>query len=190
MRAFIALQLPCGFADETAGLARQLSSAVAGRFSPRENYHLTLAFLGEIGEAQARDAIAALDAACAEAEPIELRPEGLGHFGRPSDATLWLGMVPTDGLRELCDRVRTELARVGVSFDDKPFRPHITLARRARLPRGPLPELVFPLPAQTARVALFKSTLTQDGPIYKELHTVEFDSAYGYSVSSSIDPTR
>ena len=173
MRTFIALELSRGLADGTAGLARQLSSVVRGRFSPRENYHLTLAFLGEIGEVQARDAVAVLDAACAGAVPVELRPEGLGHFGRPSDATLWLGIAATPELVALCDRVRSELERAGIPFDDKPFRPHITLARRARLPRGPLPELTFPLPTEAARVTLFKSTLTQDGPIYKELYTVK-----------------
>ena len=173
MRAFVALELPGGFADETAALARQLASAVKARFSPRNNYHLTLAFLGEIGEAQARDAIAALDAACAGVVPVELCPEGLGHFGRPSDATLWLGIAATPGLVALCDRVRSELEHAGIPFNDKSFRPHITLARRARLPRGPLPELVFPLSAEAVRVTLFKSTLTQDGPIYKELYTVE-----------------
>lgn len=175
MRAFIALELPHTFADETAGLARQLSSVVKGRFSPRENYHLTLAFLGEIGEAQARDAVAALDAACAEVGPVELRPEGLGHFGRPSDATLWLGIAPSSELVGLCERVRGELTSAAISFDDKPFRPHITLARRARLPRGSMPKLVFPLPAEASCVTLFKSTLTQDGPIYKELYAVELE---------------
>lgn len=173
MRAFIAVELPRGFADETAGLARELSSAVKGRFSPRENYHLTLAFLDEIGEAQARDAIAALDAACEGMSPVGLRPEGLGHFGRPSDATLWLGIAPSQELVGLCDRVRAELTAAGIPFDSKPFRPHITLARRAHLPRGSMPELVFPLSARAARVTLFKSTLTQDGPIYKELYAIE-----------------
>lgn len=173
MRAFIALQLSRAFADETAGLARQLAPVVKGRFSPRENYHLTLAFLGEIGETQARDAMAALDSACVGVEMVDLRPEGLGHFGRPSDATLWLGISTTPELADLCASVRAELLSAGISFDDKSFRPHITLARRARLPRGNMPELAFPLPAHASHVALFKSTLTQDGPIYKELYAVE-----------------
>lgn len=173
MRTFIALELPREFADGTAALARQLSSAVKGRFLPRENYHLTLAFMGEIGESQARDAIAALDAACAGCASVELKPEGLGHFGRPSDATLWLGVAASPELIRLCSRVREELAAAGLPFDDKPFRPHITLARRARLPQGQLPGLVFPLPEDATRVTLFKSTLTQDGPIYKALYSVE-----------------
>lgn len=175
MRAFIALELPLEFEDEIAGMARQLSAVVQGRFSSRQNYHLTLAFLGEIGETQARDAIAALDESCASVEPVELRPEGLGHFGRPSDATLWLGITQTAELDALCGDVRSRLTTAGIAYDDKSFRPHITLARRARLPKGELPGLAFPLPTRTRRVTLFKSTLTQDGPIYKALYTAGLD---------------
>lgn len=173
MRAFIALELPAEFGDETVGLARQLSAVVEGRFSPRENYHLTLAFLGEIGEAESRDAIAALDEACADLGPAPLRTEGLGHFGRPHDATLWLGISLAPELEELAERIRSALTERGLGFDPKPFRPHITLARRCRLPKGELPALAFPAPSQAERVTLFKSTLTSDGPIYKPLYSVE-----------------
>ena len=57
MRAFVALELPEAFADEVAGLARRLEATCAGRFVPAENHHLTLAFLGEVGEARARRAM-------------------------------------------------------------------------------------------------------------------------------------
>lgn len=172
MRTFVALELPGEFSDEVAGLARQLKPVVPGRYTPRGNYHVTLAFLGEIGEAQARDAIEALEDACGGAPPVELRADGLGYFGKPSDATLWLGIAATPELLELCARVRAQLAAYGLSFDGKPFRPHVTLARRARLPKGELPALAFPLPDTAATVALFKSTLTPDGPIYKPLYPV------------------
>ena len=173
MRTFIALELPADFEDDVAGLARQLSAVVRGRFSPRENYHLTLAFLGDIGEAQSRDAIAALDAACARRAPVPLACEGLGHFGRPHDATLWLGISPARGLADLCAAVRSQLRAAGLPYDDKPFRPHVTLARRVALPKRTLPELAFPLPASASRVTLFKSTLTREGPIYKPLYAAE-----------------
>ncbi len=173
MRTFIALELPDLFEDEVASLARQLSNAVAGRFMRRETYHVTLAFLGDVDEMGARAAMAALDAACAGAAPVELAPEGLGTFGRPRDATLWLGLRPTPELTGLAEAVRTQLDARGCSYDRKAFRPHITLARRARLPEGALPGLAFPLPATARRVTLFKSTLTQEGARYKPLHTVE-----------------
>lgn len=173
MRVFVALELPSLFEDEVAALACHLKPLVAGRFMKRETYHLTLAFLGEVGEVAARDAMAALDVACKDRAPVPLSPDGLGKFGRPVDATLWLGIAPAPELMALAEAVRADLAARALAFDEKPFRPHITFARRARLPHGALPELVFPQPAHATRVALFKSTLSQEGATYKELYHVE-----------------
>ena len=74
---------------------------------------------------------------------------------------------------ELAARVREELAARNVPFDGKAFKPHLTLARRVRIPRGALPALAFPEPAEARIVTLFKSTLTREGAVYKPLHSVE-----------------
>ena len=103
------------------------------RFMPRENYHVTLAFLVDIGEAEARGAMDALDEAAAAAAPIDLVPQGLGTFGRPRDATLFLALAPDPALVDLAARLRAALSARGIGFDAKAFRPHVTLARRARL---------------------------------------------------------
>ena len=76
-------------------------------------------------------------------------------------------------LMDLASRVRTELESRGIAFDAKPFLPHITLARRAHIPAGALPDLPFPLPAEATDVTLFKSILDQSGATYKPLYTVE-----------------
>ena len=93
MRTFIALDLPPDFADDAAALARRLSASMEGRFLKRDTYHLTLAFLGDVDEAQLAAATDALEAACAGASPVPLRSDGLGKFGRATDATLWLGIA-------------------------------------------------------------------------------------------------
>lgn len=173
MRAFIALEPPEGFVEDVAAMARVLSAAVKGRFVPRQNYHVTLAFLGDIDEAQAREAMDAMDEACAEAAAVPMRPDGLGKFGRASDATLWMGLTPDPELTGLAERLREALRSCGIGFDGKPLLPHITLARRAKLPKGALPELAFPLPCNAARVTLFKSTLSRDGAQYKPLYEIE-----------------
>lgn len=177
MRAFVALELPEAFADEVAALARRLAAVCEGRFVPEGNHHLTLAFLGEVDEAGARAAMDALDAACAGAGPVVLAANGLGTFGRGRDATLWLGVEKTDELVALAGRLRRELAACGLAFDEKDFLPHVTLARRARVPRGALGELAFPLPDEARRVTLFRSTLASDGARYKPLYTVEFSAS-------------
>lgn len=171
MRTFIALELPEPFADDVAALSRCLRRAVDGRFMRRETYHLTLAFLGDVDEDGASRAIGALERACAGRLPVPLAATGLGKFGKPHDCTLWLGIEPAPELMDLAQAVRDELTHAGLTFDTKPFLPHITLARRVRMPRGDLGSLVFPAPARAARVTLYKSTLTQEGAVYKPLFT-------------------
>ena len=173
MRTFIALDLPPDFADDAAALARRLSASMEGRFLKRDTYHLTLAFLGDVDEAQLAAATDALEAACAGASPVPLRSDGLGKFGRANDATLWLGVASTPQLERLARDVREGLTARGVAFDPKPFKPHVTLARRVRIPRASLPPLTFPDDDQASTATLFKSTLGREGATYKALHTVE-----------------
>ena len=172
MRAFVALELPEAFADELAGLSLALASTCEGRFVQEGSHHLTLAFLGEVGEAEARLAMDALDAACAGASPVGLVAEGLGTFGRGHNVTLWLGVRRTDELADLAARVRNELADRSLPYDEKGFLPHVTLARRARLPRAALEGLAFPQPDEATRVTLFRSILEPDGARYKPLYSV------------------
>ena len=155
MRAFIALETPEDFRFEIAGLARQLREAVKGRFVSPELYHVTLAFLGDISEREVRLALEALEAACAHAGPLALTCDGLGKFGKARDATLWLGLRPTDELAGLAGAVRENMRERGVTFDSKPFKPHITIARRAFVPKGALPLLSFPEPCTARAVTLF-----------------------------------
>lgn len=176
MRAFIALKLGEEYKDDLAALARALSARVDGRFMARATYHVTLAFLGEVDEAGARRAMDALDAACAGAGPVELRCQGLGRFKRGRDDTLFLDVAPTPELKGLAARVRAELAVRDLAYDPKPFRAHITLARRARLAGADLADLPFPPVECVDTAALFKSTLAPEGAMYKELYAVALGS--------------
>ena len=73
---------------------------------------------------------------------------------------------------DLAARVRSELSARGLAYDEKDFLPHVTLARRARVPRGALGDLAFPLPDEATRITLFRSILEPDGARYKPLYTV------------------
>ena len=171
MRTFIALGLPEEMLQETAACARWLEATIDARVTPPENHHLTLAFLGELDDCGMRAAITALDEACAGRPPVLLEPLGLATFGRGKERTLVLELAENPELTALASAVRTRLSDHWVTYDDKRFRPHITLARRARLPHD-LGLISLPAPAWASRVSLMKSTLTSDGPIYKELYSV------------------
>lgn len=182
MRTFIALELPYEVACDIADTARTLAGALKGsakrrgrgpRFLPRENYHLTLAFLGELDECGVRAAMEAIDEACVGQKPFTITCDELGTFGRSSDATLWMGVRGTEQLKMFVDNLRRALVEHWVAYDEKPFRPHITMATHVRFERSALPQLTFPREATCSRVTLFKSKLTHEGAIYKPLYTVD-----------------
>ncbi|WP_329466829.1 RNA 2',3'-cyclic phosphodiesterase [Streptomyces sp. NBC_01431] len=131
VRAFIALAPP----DEAKeGLARELRSAYEAyprmRWNRIEDWHITLAFLGELPVAT----IALLRPPLAELagarRPVELALRGGGHF---DERVLWTGIEgDLEGLHGLAAEVRGIVKDCGVAFEDRPLRPHLTLARARR----------------------------------------------------------
>jgi 2'-5' RNA ligase len=97
-------------------VAKAYASGVNTRLARRDTWHVTLAFLGEVADARA------------PGPPVTLRLAGGGRFGRGRFTVLWVG-VRGDGLDRLARRVRHELRRNRISYDDRPFRPHLTIAR-------------------------------------------------------------
>lgn len=172
MRCFIALELPDAFVHETAVFAKQLSYSIEGRYVSRKNYHITLAFLGDIQDEEISLAHAALETAACRCDPFMLKTDGIGKFGRVANATLWLGVEPDPSLELLAQEVRDHLAERGIWFDDKKFKPHITLARHVYIKGQQLPCLAFPEPALVRTAALYKSDLYESGAEYEALFKV------------------
>lgn len=193
MRCFIALDLPDRFVDELVYFSQQLKRAVAGRFVPPENYHVTLAFLGSIDESDSQVAINAMhdalealklelpedielidDYADYEHEgTVSLVSDGLGKFGRSNDATLWLGLKKWPDVMDLAEALRSRLKEAGLSFDEKDFLPHITVARRADLRHCSLGNLAFPEACEASALTLYESTLYRDRAVYKALYSID-----------------
>jgi RNA 2',3'-cyclic 3'-phosphodiesterase len=138
-RTFIAIEL-----NDAVRLAleRQISvlaTALPGvRFVDPAGLHLTLAFLGELDDAQVDAAIAASEAAASRARPFRLRVSGLGTFGSPRDPrVIWAGVGgDLDPLRALHGYLARELEQRSFPTESRPFSPHFTLAR-IKQPLGP-----------------------------------------------------
>ena len=137
MRAFVALVPPASALAELAAALAPLQAADPGlRWSPHAQWHLTLAFLGDIdGDGLDDGVLPALAERLARAArrhpPMDLALGGGGRFG---DRVLWtrvrvLGRADPDGLRALAGSVRAAARRCGIPVDDRPYRPHLTLAR-------------------------------------------------------------
>lgn len=174
MRLFIALILPDETLDAVAETADALHRRIRARFMLPSTYHMTLAFIGEADERARAAAEGALERACRDTEPIVLVPNGLGKFGPHDNATLWVGFDKTGqaAAKSLAERVRAELAEACVPFDSKPFKAHVTIARRAKLRQTTLPDFGYFPGARVRRAALFESELTPQGARYRALHEV------------------
>ena len=176
MRTFIALELPDQLTYEIATMAHRLQQSVSGRFMKRETYHLTLAFLGDLDEAASQEVVVILDEVCSRYLSVPPAVDGLGTFGKPRDCTLWVGFETSYVLSSLAKDIREALKVRGIYFDPKPFKPHVTIARRVALKTGSLPALTFPAPSYADRVTFFKSSLDSEGAIYKSLYTWQLAS--------------
>lgn len=155
MRLFFGLQLPAHWRQALANQASALKKAgVKGTFTRPENYHLTLVFLGETGQVEAaKRALRQVKGA-----PFPLRSAAPGCFSKKGGDIWWLGVEPSPALIALQRSLEERLRAAGFSLEERPYRPHITLARRVKAPTELLHGAdVPPQEALIRQVTLFSS---------------------------------
>lgn len=114
---------------------RELLGRVSRRRVPDHNLHLTLLFLGN----QPADRVSAIEDAAGDvaAADCTLRLDRIGWFPRARVA--WLGGDAPAPLCAMVDDLRSAMGSLDLTFDDRPFRPHVTLFRQVRQ-RPPRPD--------------------------------------------------
>ncbi len=123
MRLFTAVNVPEPILDTLEAFVAPLRFEVRARWSPREKLHITTKFVGEWQEERLPELVDALEKL--SAEPFEVQLSGLGAFPR----VLWVGIRPSSGLQDLAARTEDALAALGCPRENRPFTPHLTLAR-------------------------------------------------------------
>lgn len=137
---------------------RRVVRLSGGRPTAKRNLHITVAFLGEVDD-EALERAAGVPPI--EVGPIELELDVLGFF--PTPRILWLGPrhVPP-ALSELERTLWDGLERVGFEREPRIYRPHLTLARRARAVEG---ETISPVPVRFDALTLVESI-----PMHRNVH--------------------
>ena len=133
MRAFIALHPPPELEAERARLQREMEEVLpknSVRWTPPEQIHLTLRFLGDIADEAAGDLENALQRACLGVAPFELRVRGAGCFPNARQPRIvWVGLEGgVESLQKLHGQIARETAAWG-ERDGRPFHPHLTMGR-------------------------------------------------------------
>ncbi len=165
MRLFIAIrfskEIDRALLDCMEGLKRQ---GVKGNYTPAENLHLTLAFIGETDQIiEVTDAMKSV-----EFDPFPIEVGGFGNFGR----LLWIGVKSEPALRKYVKQLRKALEGRGISFDRKKFKEHITIVRRAQASGSIIvPEIHAGMTVR--RISLMKSARINGRMVYTEMFATE-----------------
>jgi RNA 2',3'-cyclic 3'-phosphodiesterase len=153
-RLFVAVIPPDDVLDAIDALPRPVESGV--RWTRREQWHVTLRFLGEASIDDAVDALEGLDAAPGRA----VVGPAVSRLGRN------VVCLPVHGLDALAAGVVEATAAVGEPPDPRPFTGHITLARLSRRGTCGLAGEPFSAAFEAEQVRLVRSRLTDAGPEY------------------------
>ena len=127
MRAFIGIET--GSAQgELWGAATYIAQLSGGRAARKNNIHLTVKFLGEVGDI--RNIARAMDTVCNASRDFYLELDDLVFMNRLK--IVWCSVAgDTKALQTLRDGIEGALAGCGFEREDRPYRPHITLVRGA-----------------------------------------------------------
>jgi 2'-5' RNA ligase len=137
MRLFVALEIPSGVRENLAALLKSLRKvSPQTRWVRPENLHVTLKFIGEVAETK----LAVIRTALAQVRSdrsVTVDFRGLGFF--PSEKhprVFWAGIEASENLKTLAADIEMATEKLGVQREQRPFSPHLTLARFAppRLP--------------------------------------------------------
>lgn len=183
LRLFWALSLPGDLKAKLGGFQAELKKlSPDAKWVKQENLHLTVKFLGEVEKSDLPVLTRAVTEGVRGRMPFRLELAGWGTFGRPP-RVLWVGVNGDVGaLRELRVRVEKALLPLGFPVEKKFFSPHLTLGRlRSSRNVNAMCERAEELVAERGpwggfvvnRIDLMQSTLTRQGPIYREIFTLD-----------------
>ena len=186
IRSFIAIELPEEAKKGLARLRRELerNEHKFVKWVDSQGIHLTLKFLGNIPSKRVTEITEAMGKAVQGISPFRLEISGLGAFPSLKQArVLWVGIGgELDQLSTLQQNIDSVLAALGFAREERPFVPHLTLARvreGASLPeRRSFGELVGSAafedkyPIEVEAVRLMRSQLTPAGALYTCLSVV------------------
>jgi RNA 2',3'-cyclic 3'-phosphodiesterase len=131
IRAFVAAAISREVLDRLSAIRDDLRTLeLDARWPPPQSLHLTLKFLGDVDDKQIERIAPRMSEVARRQEPFHLEVSRLGvfpHLANPR--VLWIGVEEDGKLSRLCGDVESSFAEIGFPVEERPFRPHLTLAR-------------------------------------------------------------
>ena len=183
LRTFLALDLDDSILTGLDEVRATLDEPAANiRWVASRNQHVTTHFLGDVPENAIPELCSTAAAAAGQIEPFDFEVKGVTCVppaGRQLPM-LWASINdPTGRLAELYELLATELEKLGFKREQRPFKPHLTLARIKYI-RNPdelreaaeiFADTEFGI-QQTSEIVVYSSKLTPQGPIYTPISKI------------------
>jgi 2'-5' RNA ligase len=130
MRLFIAINFDNAVKNALSETIADLRGAARrGRYTPWDNLHLTLAFIGESERIEAITGVMGDVARDSLIEPLRITLSGAGVFGGKGGDLHWVGIEGAPELSGLAEGLANGLRQVGLDIDCRRFVPHVTIGR-------------------------------------------------------------
>ncbi|MCC6203287.1 MAG: RNA 2',3'-cyclic phosphodiesterase [Gammaproteobacteria bacterium] len=155
--------------DEVRAAVAEVANEVrlaSGRRVPAANYHVTLAFLGDVDDDITAAALALGETIAGT--PFTFTLDRLGWWRGPAVAWFAPGEPPSP-LVDLARVLGAALRRVGLPAESGSYRPHLTVARKVAAP--PRLDHAFAVHWRVAAMALVASRAGPDGSRYEPVAT-------------------
>lgn len=134
MRVFIAVRFNEDIKSSLDSLRETIEAeSRKGNFTRKENYHLTLKFIGEVEPYETEDIAKATALAAGRNRAFDIALSHTGYFARPNGIIPWVGIDESAPLKRLVESVERELEKCGYRREKRPFKSHITLGREVVL---------------------------------------------------------
>jgi 2'-5' RNA ligase len=171
MRVFIGIGLPTQVGERLARAANRLLPSETGtdarvRWTQPSNMHVTLSFLGQVEPArlgQIQESLATL-----RAVRLRLELSGIGVFAGIMHAKV----KPSAPLLTFAEQVFESMERCGFAREQRPYLPHVTLARaKGRMPLQPFgkDDPAFRQAFEASEFLLYQSFTRPEGAYYEVL---------------------
>lgn len=139
-----------------------------------EKMHVTVKFLGDVGESLLAEVELAITSVAANFAPLTCRLIGTGVFpSRSRPRILWVGVRDETGtIVSLSNEIDSASAALGFSTESRPFRPHVTIGRirephrAAALAEEHSQTIIEPVEFEICEVVIYESRLSPTGSSY------------------------
>ena len=134
-RVFLALNFSVAVTRKIAEEVERHKAAMSGAgfrvaWVPAANLHLTLKFLGTVGEELVEGITGACKRVAMRHAPFEARAGGLGAFpSLQQPSVLWVGVEASPALAALQRDVEAAMVALGFDREERPYHPHVTVGR-------------------------------------------------------------